>query len=293
MAWPFSKPALKIPQPQAPKKAKPAKVSFSSAMSGEHKKLQDELADNNVKVKDVLNISGKTKKGLDILEKEFDEHREEMTDELKAINKNLGPLFDKDAELEKHAKELELMDKKLMSEINKVEKKARDVKDIVQNVEDTFNTETIKKLKSQLIAANNSAKLVESDDLNIMKKLQSIDRKIGVIERHSNSMNEEKEAMRNSAEQLAEHAAELKTTIGGYADQLIELSGKVSANIAKTADVDAEVHAIVKRLEILESQLSSVADMVNVVQEHSSILAQIARRLEYLEKTTIKTVVLD
>lgn len=294
MAWPFSKPKLKVPQPQASKTSKPAyKVSFSSVMTGEHKKLQEEFAENNAKIKDTLNVSEKTKKNLDVLEKEFDEHREEMMDEIKSINKNLGPLYDKDTELEKDIKELGLMDKKLLSEIAKVERKAKDAKDIVENVESVFSPEAIRKLKLQLIEANNSAKLVESNDLRALKKLQNIDRRIGVVAKHAETMGAEKEAMQQSAEALAQHAAELKETIGGYSDQLVELSGKVSANIAKTADIDAEVHAILHRLESAESQISAVTDISRAMQEQSALLAQIARRLEYLEKTTVKTVVLE
>ena len=278
MAWPFSKHKLKAPQPQAPAHRKTHPVHTASTPAD---------------VKDIAKkLEGFSKSGK-TLEKEFDEHRVEMMDELKSINKNLGPLYDKDTELGKNIKELGIMDKKILSEVSKVERKVKDAKDIVQAVESVFNADSIRKLKAQLIEANNSIKLIENDDTGMLKKMQNVDRRIGIIEKHSSEISDERNAVRESAEALAQHAAELKETIGGYSDQLVELSGKVSANIAKTADIDAEVHAILGRLQSVEAQIASVTEISRYMQEHSQILAQIARRLEYLEKTTVKTVVLD
>jgi len=280
MAWPFKKSKLTAPKPQAPKHVVHKKI---------HVVHEAITQDTKMLAKDVEHVLKHETK----LEKEFDEHREQIVGELKSINKNMGPLYDADTKLETNVKELNLMDKKLLSEINRVERKVKDAKDIIQNVEDAYNTETIKKLKAHLIEATNSAKIIENSDFSILKKLQTIDRRIGIIERHANRINEEKLSMKESAEELARHASDLKGTIGGYSDQFVELSGKVSANIAKTADIDAEVHAILSRLQTSESQLAVVADISRAMQEQSQLLTKIARRLEYLEKITVKTVVLD
>jgi len=304
MAWPFSKPKLKIPQPPAPKIPKQVhKVSFSSVMSGEHQKIQEEQEHIKEKLGDIKVLAKKHgelsssleshKKNFSVLEKEFDEHREEMMDEIKSINKNLGPLYDKDVALEKDIKELETMDKKLLSEIQKVERKTKDVKDIIQDVENAFNPESLKKLKASINEVAEFTEGIAKKDENQMKRLQSIDRKIGVVERHAEKIDDEKQAMKESAEALAQHAEELKATVGGYADQLIELSGKTSANIAKTADLDEEFRALLKRLEAVEGQLVAASELSKVLQQHSNMLAEIAKRLEYLERTTTKTVVLD
>ena len=294
MAWPFNKQKLKAPQPPAPK------PSFSSKMSNEHQKIQENIKENlgDIKVlaKRHKELSGSLeshKKNLSTLEKEFDVHRGEMLDEIKSINKNLGPLYDTDTELGKSVKDLELMDKKLLSEINKVERKVKDVKDIVQNVESTFNPEALRKLKAQIHELANFANQIGKRDESQLKTLQRVDRRIGIVEKHSETIDEEKTAIKESADALALHAAELKQTVGGYTDQLVELSGKVSANIAKTADISEQANALMKRLESVEGQLVAASELSRILEEHSSLLAQIAKRLEYLEKTTVKTVVLD
>lgn len=299
MAWPWNKKGLKVPKPHHPK----LKAQASVIISGEYKKIQDEQEHIKTKLGDIKvlakkhaelsNFLGTHKKNLSVLERRFDDYRKEIMDEMHAVNKNLGPLYDKSVRLEKGIKELELADKNLLSEISKIEHKVRDTKEIVQHVESVFNTEALKKLKAQLIEATNSAKLIESNDLRLLKKIQNVDRRIGVIEKHSAEMSTEKDAIKKSAEALAQHAAELKETVGGYSDQLVELSGKVSANIAKTADVDEEVHAVIKRLQAAEAHLAISPEFSKLMQEHSKMLAEIARRLEYLEKTTVKTVVLD
>lgn len=296
----FSKPKpLAQPKPKhaffAPKPVplpKPAEIKHEARPLVINKNVDDikELHRRHKELSSSIESHGKN---LTILEKEFDEHRNEMLDEIKAINKNLGPLYDKDVHLEEDLCSLTKAGKEIVSEVEKISRKVKDIKDIVLNVEGAYSPENMKIIVDQIRQVISSVRAIENKDTNTVDILQRVDRRIGVVEKHSQVIDAERAEMKASADALAQHASELKETVGGYARQLVDMSSKISANIAKTADIDEHVRGIMRRTESIEGQLVAAEKLSQILQEHSRLVTEIAKRLDYLEKATVKTMILD
>ncbi|MFH0868804.1 MAG: hypothetical protein V1839_01105 [archaeon] len=269
---------------------KPVEVKHEVQITGKSVEDIKELHKRHKELLSSLDVHGKN---LATLEKEFDEHREEVLDEIKAINKNLGPLYDKDAKLEKDICDLTLAGKQLISEIEKVSRKAKDVKDIVTSVESAYSTDNMKKIIDQINEVNGSIRAIQSKDESAVNVLQRVDRRIGAVEKHSQLMDAERAEMKASADALVQYASELKETVGGYSNQLVDLSSKASANISKTSDIDQQLRSAMGRVGAIEGQLIAAEKLSEIMQQHSRIITEIAKRLEYLEKSTVRTMVLD
>lgn len=307
MAWPWKnrKKKLSAPKPALSKKHEKAEKRVHQRIS---KKI--EQVSKTVKEKDVsrhvpkllADVAALSKlanrvealeKNHKALNKEIDVHRTESLDEIKSINKNLGPLYDKDTAQGKEISGLKADAHSLGTEIEKVEKKVKDAKDIVLNIEGAYSIDALKRLKQGIAHIESSFKTLYNKDASMLKGLQRIDRRIAVVERHSARVDAEKAAIKESADALAQYAQQIKETVGGYSDQLVELSSKVSATIGKTADMDAQLRVLLARLQTAEGQQAALGEISQLLDKNSKLLAELALRLDYLEKATIKTIVVD
>ena len=287
MAWPWDK-KLKISNARRVV----VKQTTAQKLTKSVKKTKPSLLPN-ISPSKLQNKLETSQSWIKKLSRDFDLHRDDVFDEIKAVNKSIGAVYDKEAHHDKEIKDLKVVDNKLLSEIDTIERKVKSVKDIVANIEREFNADTIKKFKQTLDDFSSTFKLLEAKDLQLLTTLQRVDKRLAGIEKHSGQIDAEREEIKETSEKLTQNAQELKDTVNNYAEQMLELSNKVSANISKTADINEQVNAMLSRIETAEGQTAALNQLAKALEQNSRLLAELAKRVDYLEKTTVRTVVLD
>ncbi len=183
-------------------------------------------------------------------------------------------------------KDLEAIDNKMLSTIDGFERDIDGMKDIIKDVENTFSIGALDKLSSSIKSFGKTLNKMEEDDDELVKSLEKVDRRIGNVERKAADVEMAQQEAKNTAEMLSQNAEEFKSVVNAHTENMVAMSSKVNAALNQYTDIEQMTVDLQNRMRAIENQLG-------LLNQNSQILAELARKVAYLEKTTSKTIVVD
>jgi len=255
---------------------------------------KDAELENRLKALDVINANiAKLQKGLDKLSGSIDGVRKEFDAEIRSVSKEIAPLFDKDIELDKKIKSIDRTDDEIVSTIDKLQSTLAGVNGKVSAMERTWNTTTLKGVVNNIEAITKALASLERKSTDVVRKLYKTNAGVVAISQHASDIEAEHKDAKFASEELSRKADNLKETVDSFFGQIDAVDGKLNANAAALSDLTSAAEALKDRIETIEAKAPDAAQLKMMLDEQSKMLDQLAQRLTYLEKITVKTIVLE
>ncbi|MEM2874150.1 MAG: hypothetical protein QW063_01730 [Candidatus Nanoarchaeia archaeon] len=135
--------------------------------------------------------------------------------------------------------------------------------------------------------------MLEKKSAANVKNLEKTNAGIVAISKHASDIEAEHLDAKFAAEELAKKADNLKDTVDHFFKQIDIVNSKLNANTATLLDITSILETLKGRLEAVEAQAANLSQINETINNQAKLIEQLTQRLAYLEKATVKTVVLD
>jgi chromosome segregation ATPase len=287
MAWPFSKSIKSSPKvrkmPKSPKAPK-AKQTGSKPIN---------LSGFNARLARLESGLHKIERNISTLDSDYDSIIKNIDSERKSFKKEIEPLFDAEAENKKIFKSLSATNKNIMTKINVVAGGMEKLAARQVTYEKAWNPAVLKKTVETITATNNALELIEKRDLKNVKTIEKVGHGLFAISNHARDIEAGHIDARAAARELSIKAKNLQETVDYFFKNTESLNNRINANSAGMADIVAALDMMKDKLAAVESQATQLTDMKDKLEQNMRSAEQLAQRIAYLEKATVKTIVLE
>lgn len=249
-------------------------------------------AELSSKIKEVENRLKKLE-SLSKLQAEFDELAEEFSNEIKAVNKEITPLFDNDVASDKKIIGVEKTMKVLISNVSKLQAGLVAMDRKAASMERAWSVPALKRIVDGMAMLSKTQMLLEKRSAELNRKLERTNAGMVAIAKHASDIEEQRQDAKYASEELAKRASNLKDTMDHFFKQIDAVDSKLNANANALSDLTGIIETLKARLDTVESQNPIISQMSTQSDQQSQTIDQLNKRLAYLEKTTVKTIVLD
>lgn len=224
---------------------------------------------------------------------ELDSLRAEVDEERVAFSKEITPLFDADNENKKRFRSLLAADKAILARANLARIDTAKVAAKEAAFEKSWNPSVLKKIAETLGMLNKAIADIERRDSKNMRNLTRIQTGIFAISKHARDIEAEHTDARFAARELAEKAKNLKETVDYFFKNTESLNNRINANTSGLTEITSALELARDKILSLESQSAQLADISEKLEQASRTIDQLVQKVAYLEKTTVKTIVLE
>ncbi len=167
------------------------------------------------------------------------------------------------------------------------------LKDTIKALETAVNPKAIHKIIANVTLSSKRLKEMEREDNTTLKTLHRIDKRISNIERRALDVESDYTHAQTSASALQKKSDDLKHTARIFMRQMDQFHSKTNAEFSKLVDMEQQLENMQQRLVQIEDVKLSSSAMENAISQNARTLSELARKLEYFERTSRKTIVLD
>ncbi len=268
-----SKNKRKTARKAEPKKKKSRQDLQSAA------KLLNKKAKVSKKAKVGSRAAGRTRKALKVAA-----HSENVTratlgrleKEIKALTKEASRLAEENFKLKQDQKH-----------------DVKNLRDEIRAIGVAFDPAVIRGLTADINLISKRLREMEKEENHTLMSVGSIDKKLTNIERRALEVESDYKHAKTSADELQKKSDELKHTARIFMKQMDDFHSKTNAEFSRVVDIERQLEVMQQRMAQLEDVKLSSSAMENAIAQNSKTLSELARKLEYLERTARRTVVLD
>ncbi len=167
------------------------------------------------------------------------------------------------------------------------------LQDNTKDILTTFRPETMRRLKGSMESVSESfANLEKQSETNlkdlgkVTRALSSIDRRAADVEAESRETKELAERLENVSRELSAGAQETKA-------EIIDMKNRVNIAINTKEDSDRHYGELQARLAELESKAGALMGLRESISQINASIANIHERIKIIEKTAVKTFVIQ
>lgn len=251
------------------------------------------LVDNDAAFSNRFKTLDKVSKVLVEVDKELSALHEEINEERKSFTKEVAPLFDADSENKKKIKNLENTSKNIMARIETARGETAKLAANVSAFEKVWNPNVLKRVSNTLGDVNKTIAAIEKRDSKNVRNLDKVHSGIFAIAKHAAHIEAEHIDTKMAAGELAKKAENLKDTMDYFFKQSESLNNRINANTTGLADIANTLDVIKDKLLAVEGQSAQLSEIKDMLAQNSKNIDQLTQRLAYLEKATVKTIVLE
>jgi chromosome segregation ATPase len=234
--------------------------------------------------KDIKSLSSKLIKESDLLKSELKHSVGNAWAELKRSQVEDSKTLTNSIQNQK--KELELSKHELKHEIG-------NMKSEIRLVNEVFNPRAMRNINANIGLFSSRLKGMEKESDDSLRALSSVDRRIGTIERRALEVESDYHHAKDSAEELQKKAEDLKHTARLFMGQMDQFHSKTNAEFNKMIDMERQLEDVQQRLSMIEDVKVNANSMENAISENTRIISELAKKMDYFERTSRKTIVLD
>lgn len=251
------------------------------------------LVDTDKRFDNKLKTLDKVSKVLVEIDKELSALHEEIDDERKSFTKEVTPLFDSDVEKNKKIKSLENADKNIVARIEAARGETAKLAANVSVFEKVWNPNVLRRVANTLGDVNKTIAAIEKRDAKNTRNLDKVHTGIFTIAKHASDIESERIDTKMAARELAKKAENLKNTMDYFFKQSENLNNRINTNTAGLADIANTLEVIKDKLLTVEGQSAQLSEIKDMLAQNSKNINQLTQRIAYLEKATVKTIVLE
>ena len=244
-------------------------------------------------IKAVQRDLDKLRKRVLKLSDNFDRLREEIDSEIHDIKKETTPLFDKNIELDRRTKALEKANAKMNTNMSGLADATGKINKRVSALVAAWNPEVLKSMVSGMDSFSKALKSLEKRSAATLKNLNKTNAGVVAIANHAGDIEAEHTDAKFAAKELSEKSDNLNDTVKQFFQQTDAVNSKLTANASILDDLTSAIELMKDRLNATEEKAATISEVRALLEENSRMLSQLAQRLAYLEKISVKTIVLD
>lgn len=236
------------------------------------KKILADIKENEIALKKEKDYSKKLELGL---KKEID-----------AINKELSIFNDKHKSVSKKITNI-------LNTESTLKKDIKTAKNTINRINRAFNITTLNRLRTDMNILSDTIVELRKQGQSNLKKFAGVSKKIANTAFYSESAaNSARETELKSLE-LNKKAKELEGLAGQYFNKTEEINKKINASVSALSDLTKIVNNLNEQVSYLQNRLTLLDSLKEQVENQKAILSDIKRRVEYIDKTCTKTIVLE
>ena len=255
---------------------------------------KDAELENRFKALDTINANiSKLQKSIDKLSDAIDGTRKEFDAEIRSVKKEMTPLFDKDIELGKKIRSIGKTDEDLITTLAHLQANVTNIGKKVSGMEQTWSTPTLKSIVDGMSTVTKTLTSLEKRSADVVRKLERTNAGVVAISKHASDIEAEHRDAKFASEELVKKSENLKETVDSFFKQIDAVDSKLNSDATALSDLTAAIEALKGRLESVEGQTPNFVQLKELLDDQSKITDQLLQRLAYLEKVTVKTIVLD
>lgn len=259
------------------------------SINKEHAELFDADAASAKKFKELDKVNAVV---LD-MNSELDSLRAEVDEERVAFSKEITPLFDAENENKKIFRSLYAANKNILARIELARTDAAKIAAKQAAFEKSWNPSVLKKIAETLGLLNKAIADIERRDSKNMRNLTRLQNGVSAISKHARDIEAEHTDARFAARELAEKAKNLKETVDYFFKNTESLNNRINANAAGLAGITDTLELAKNKILALENQSAQLTDINEKLEQASRNIDQLIQKVAYLEKATVKTIVLE
>ncbi len=259
------------------------------SINKEHAELFDADAASAKKFKELDKVNAVV---LD-MNSELDSLRAEVDEARVSFSKEITPLFDAENENKKIFRSLYAANKNILARIELARTDAAKVAAKQAAFEKSWNPSVLKKIAETLGLLNKAIADIERRDSKNMRNLTRLQNGMSAISKHARDIEAEHTDARFAARELAEKAKNLKETVDYFFKNTESLNNRINANAAGLAGITDTLELAKNKILALENQSAQLTDINEKLEQASRNIDQLIQKVAYLEKATVKTIVLE
>ncbi len=265
---------------------------LDSTMHGFNKEvteLYDLDADFTKKFK-ILDKLGKTVSSMD---SELATLHEEIDEERKSFSKEVMPLFDAETENKKKFRSVAAINRNMSAKIDATRTEIANVAAKQAAMIKSWNINVLKRTDKTLADVNKVIEAIEKRDSKNVRNLDKVHSGIFAISKHAADIEAEHIDAKMTARELVIKAENLKDTMNYFFKQSESLNNRINSNTAAATEITAALELIKDKILALESQSAQLTEIKDMLEQNSRNIDQLTQKIAYLEKATVKTIVLE
>ena len=239
--------------------------------------------------KELKNLSKEVKRNsqdLDSQMKDYDKLDADSERAFKDIKASFSAVENKHKKINKKLQSLSAADTAFRQDV-------RDTKNIAAYVKKTFNVKSLSTLNSDLDFLADAAESLARQGNSTLKKLSKTNRSIHGLEKFAiSSAVSAKEAEIKSTE-LEKYTAELKALAKQYYDKTAAINSKLNAALSSVSDLNTVTNNLSSQINASQNRLALLDRFKEQVDMQRAMIADLKKRVEYLDKSCTKTIVLE
>ena len=302
MAWPFKKQAKKRPKPPstpgaAAKKKLPARhkvavqkpVNFSG-VNAKIARLEGHLAALNKKFDTFKKTADSTTNNINIGISEAIHNDSAIVKKIRADERTESANH---SENKNKIKNLDATNRNIYSKINAIKGDIAKISARQDAMEKSWNPSVLKRISETISSVNDMLIATEKRNSKNVRILERIHAGISAISQHASHIEAEHTDAKFAAKELADKAKNLKETVDYFFKNTESLNNRINANTAGLTDLTNTLDMIKDKLLAVENQSAQLAKFSGMLEQNSRNIDQLIQKVAYLEKATIKTIVLE
>jgi len=230
---------------------------------------------------------------LDRLDKNFASLQEETDSAIVNINKEHTKLFNADAENKKKIKVLDIINKSTLAKTDIARADAAKIAAKQAAFEKNWNPVVLKKIAETLGIVNKMMASIEARDSKNTRNFNRLQSSMLSLSRHASDIEAEHTDAKLAARELANKANNLKETVDYFFKNAENLNNRINTNASNLVEVTSALDLIKDKLVALENQSTQFTNVSDALEQASRNIDQLVQKVAYLEKATVKTIVLE
>lgn len=230
---------------------------------------------------------------LDRLDKNFISLQEETDSAIVSINKEHTKLFNADAENKKKIKVLDVVSKSTFAKADIARADAAKIAAKQIAFEKSWNPVVLKKIAETLGIVNKMMASIELRDSKNTRNFGRLQASMLSLSKHASDIEAEHTDAKLAARELASKANNLKETVDYFFKNAENLNNRINTNASNLVEVTNALDLIKDKLVALENQSGQLANVSDALEHASRNIDQLVQKVAYLEKATVKTIVLE
>ncbi|MGC8940559.1 MAG: hypothetical protein ACP5JY_00775 [Candidatus Nanoarchaeia archaeon] len=219
--------------------------------------------------------------------------RSEAESEIKSVRKEIAKLFDSQANISAKINALSKVKNDMADILSTLSSEHAALKQDVANIKSVFDQESIESLKNSIKFISDAIADIKRTSEKNLKKFENATSNFAAISECVTSIEEENKRLQEYASELSEKNTELHKVAEEFFSQVDLINSKINSNSSALLDLTNVVENLKNEISLLENQTAQLPTIQNAINSIRATLTDLQRKVDYIEKTTVKTIVID
>jgi len=245
------------------------------------------------KIKDLEKQIGKLQKEIAQLNIHLKTSRSEAESELKATKREVTSLFDEQSDLAQKINSLSNINSQMTDLLDAASSNISNLKQEIDGIKSVLDPEAFQSLKTSLKMISDAIIDLRKASEKNLKLFEKTDVRLKGLSDDVTKVEEESLRLQESAKEVSEKQEELNKSLEQFFSQVDAINSKLNNNVSAIADLTDALELVKNKANELESKINELLLLKSTVYSIQAALADLQKKVDLIEKVSVKTFVID